>query len=69
MHRASFLLGAIPGILLGLMIGWFGGVRAFANPIIAATYPIPKISLLPLLMIIFGIGETSKVVTEGRRVR
>jgi NitT/TauT family transport system permease protein len=45
------------------MIGWFRGVKAFADPIIAATYPIPKISLLPLLLVIFGIGETSKVVT------
>lgn len=59
----GFLLGAIPGILLGLLIGWFKGVKAFADPIIAATYPIPKISLLPLLLVIFGLGETSKVVT------
>ena len=59
----GFLLGAIPGIILGLLIGWFRGVKAFADPIIAATYPIPKISLLPLLLVIFGIGETSKVVT------
>ncbi len=59
----GFLLGSIPGILIGLLMGWFRGVRAFVDPIVAATYPIPKISLLPLLLVIFGLGETSKVVT------
>lgn len=59
----GFIIGSVPGILLGLLIGWFRSVRAFLDPIIAATYPIPKISLLPLLLVIFGIGEASKVVT------
>ncbi|RMF78704.1 MAG: ABC transporter permease [Chloroflexi bacterium] len=59
----GFLLGTIPGLILGLLIGWFRSVRAFFDPIIAATYPIPKISLLPLMLVIFGFGETSKIVT------
>jgi NitT/TauT family transport system permease protein len=58
----GFLLGAIPGIALGLLMGWFKGVRAFLDPIIAAIYPIPKLALLPLLLFIFGLGEASKVV-------
>ncbi|MCK5342162.1 MAG: ABC transporter permease subunit, partial [Candidatus Heimdallarchaeota archaeon] len=33
---------------------------AFLAPFIAALYPIPKIAIFPLLMIIFGIGEGSK---------
>lgn len=59
----GFLLGAVPGIALGLLMGWFRGVRAFMDPLVAATYPIPKISLLPLLLVIFGLGEASKIVT------
>ena len=59
----GFFLGSIPGILIGLLMGWSKGIRAFADPIVAATYPIPKISLLPLLLVIFGLGEASKVVT------
>lgn len=59
----GFLLGAVPGTILGLLMGWFKGVRAFVDPIIAATYPIPKTALLPLLLVIFGLGEASKVVT------
>jgi NitT/TauT family transport system permease protein len=50
-------------VFLGLLMGWFRGVRAFLDPIVAATYPIPKISLLPLLLIIFGLGEASKIMT------
>jgi NitT/TauT family transport system permease protein len=59
----GFLLGAVPGISLGLLMGWSRGLRAFVDPIVAAAYPIPKISLLPLILLIFGLGETSKVVT------
>jgi len=59
----GFFLGSIPGIVLGLINGWFKPVRAFLEPIIAATYPIPKISLLPLMFVIFGLGEESKVMT------
>jgi NitT/TauT family transport system permease protein len=58
----GFLLGAIPGIILGLLMGWSKGIRAFMDPLVSALYPIPKVSLLPLILIIFGIGEMSKVV-------
>ena len=37
-------------------------VRAAINPMVAATYPIPKIAILPLIMLIFGLGEMSKYV-------
>jgi len=57
----GFILGSIPGILIGLAMGWSRGIRAFLDPIVAATYPLPKISILPLLLLIFGLGEASKV--------
>ncbi|MBI2371532.1 MAG: ABC transporter permease [Deltaproteobacteria bacterium] len=59
---AGFLLGSIPGILLGLLMGWFRLLRALLDPLVAATFPVPKIAILPLVMLIFGIGELSKVV-------
>jgi NitT/TauT family transport system permease protein len=58
----GFFLGAIPGIILGMLMGWSKGVRAFMNPLVSALYPIPKVALLPLILIIFGIGEMSKIV-------
>jgi NitT/TauT family transport system permease protein len=53
-------LGALAGIGVGTMIGLFGLVRAGLVPLVAAIFPIPKIALLPLFVIWFGIGEGSK---------
>lgn len=61
----GFVAAAIPGVLLGLTMGLFRPVRAAAEPIIAALYPIPKLALLPLLLLIFGTGELFKVMTIG----
>lgn len=59
---AGFLLGAIPGTVLGIAMGLNRWLRAILNPVIAATYPIPKTAILPLVMLLFGLGETSKIV-------
>jgi NitT/TauT family transport system permease protein len=56
----GFLLGALPGIALGLCVGLFRPVRAIVQPLIDATFPIPKIAILPLFIMIFGLGEESK---------
>ena len=58
----GFLLGAIPGVIIGMLMGWSRWIRAILDPIVAAVYPLPKLSLLPLIFIIFGIGEISKVI-------
>lgn len=57
----GFLLGSIPGVLLGLMMGLFWPVRVFVMPIATAVYAIPKIAILPLVIIAFGTGESSKL--------
>ncbi|WP_308916166.1 ABC transporter permease [Jannaschia sp. LMIT008] len=54
------VLGAGLGIAVGVAIGLFGLVRAGLIPLVAAIFPIPKIALLPLFVIWFGIGEASK---------
>lgn len=58
----GFLLGAVPGLIIGLTMGLFPIVKAFLDPIVAATYPIPKLALMPLIMIIFGLTEFEKMV-------
>jgi ABC-type nitrate/sulfonate/bicarbonate transport system permease component len=58
----GFLLGAVPGVILGLAMGLFWPVRVFFMPIASAIYAVPKIAILPLVIIAFGIGETSKLV-------
>ncbi len=57
----GFVLGAVPGILIGMLMGLNRYLRAALDPLIAATYPIPKIAVLPLLMLVFGIGDGSKI--------
>jgi ABC-type nitrate/sulfonate/bicarbonate transport system permease component len=58
----GFLLGGVPALILGWAMGWSRQIRMVIDPFVAATHPIPKIATLPLIMIIFGIGESSKVV-------
>ncbi len=53
-------LGASIGISVGVLIGLFSYIRAGLVPLIAAIFPIPKIALLPLFVIWFGIDEGSK---------
>lgn len=53
-------LGISAGISIGVCIGLFSHVRAGLVPLVAALFPIPKIALLPLFVIWFGIDETSK---------
>ena len=53
-------LGVSVGIGTGVLIGLFSYVRAGLVPLVAAIFPIPKIALLPLFVIWFGIDEGSK---------
>lgn len=58
----GFLLGGIPALLLGIGMGLYRPLRAAIDPLVAATYPIPKSAILPLILLIFGLGEASKIV-------
>ncbi len=58
----GFVLGAVPGIVLGIVMALIPWVRSACLPLVSAVYPIPKSAILPLIMLIFGIGEVSKWV-------
>ncbi|ARF14132.1 MULTISPECIES: ABC transporter permease [Sporosarcina] len=59
----GFLAGVIPGIIVGLLMGLYSPIRHFVQPIVMALMPIPTLALLPIIIILFGIGDLSKVVT------
>jgi NitT/TauT family transport system permease protein len=59
----GFLLGFSTGVAAGLLIGVFTLSRSIGLPVVSALFPIPKIALLPLFILWFGIGEWSKVAT------
>ena len=53
-------IGVTIGVWVGVLIGLFSMIRSGMVPLVAAIFPIPKIALLPLFVIWFGIGEGSK---------
>ncbi len=57
----GFIIGCSAGIVLGLLTGMSKLADSIGTPIIFALYPIPKIALLPLIILWLGIGELSKV--------
>lgn len=54
------IIGVSVGISVGVLIGLFSYIRSGMVPLVAAIFPIPKIALLPLFVIWFGIDEGSK---------
>jgi len=58
----GFLLGAIPGLIIGLTMGLFPLIKAILDPIVAATYPIPKLAIMPLIMVLLGLTDFEKMV-------
>lgn len=57
----GFLVGSAAGLVVGTVAAVSAVAEVVVDPLIAATYPIPKIALLPLLVLWLGIGEASKV--------
>ncbi len=58
----GYIVGCILGVMLGVGMGLSKVLRLIFYPLIIVTYPIPKIAVLPLIMLIFGIGDLSKIV-------
>jgi len=50
------------GYPLGVLMGYFRRVNHLIAPMLYLTYPVPKIALLPVVMLLFGVGETSKLL-------
>jgi ABC-type nitrate/sulfonate/bicarbonate transport system permease component len=65
---AGYLIGAIPAIAVGLVMAMFKPVRIFFDPLIAALFPIPKVALMPLLLLAFGFGDASKIALVATAV-
>lgn len=54
-------LSFFPGIALGLLMAQYSIWNRFLSPIVYFTYPIPKTALLPVAMLLFGLGDRSKI--------
>ena len=59
----GWAIGTVAGLVVGFAVGLFTLARTPGMAVVSALFPIPKIALVPLFIIWFGIGEGSKVVT------
>ena len=59
----GWLLGTATGVIVGFAIGLSSVARGVGITFISALFPIPKIALLPLLILWLGIGEEPKIAT------
>jgi len=67
---AGFVLGAIPGILLGVVMGMNKTVRLMLDTTLSAIYVLPKIAIFPIVMLMFAdpFGEGPKIVVVALAV-
>jgi sulfonate transport system permease protein len=59
---AGFALGAAIGLTLGIAMGLSRRVEEYLYPLFKAVSQVPVLGWLPLAMMVFGIGETLKIV-------
>jgi ABC-type nitrate/sulfonate/bicarbonate transport system permease component len=64
----GLVLGSLAGILLGLATGWAARVEYLADPWVTFFRFTPALALLPLYVVWFGYGETSKVLLIATNV-
>lgn len=58
---AGFVLGTLVAVPVGFLMGWYPAVRALAEPYVQFFRTIPPLALLPLVIVLLGIGETPKI--------
>ncbi len=59
---AGFMLGAVIGLPLGVLMGWIPWVDKIVRPVFDFMKPIPPIAMIPVMIVFFGIGIKSKAV-------
>ncbi len=59
---AGIAVSILVGVPLGLWMGSSEKADQVLSPLIYFTYPVPKIALLPIVMLLFGLGESSKLI-------
>jgi ABC-type nitrate/sulfonate/bicarbonate transport system permease component len=57
----AYALAAVAGVAIGTLIGCVRPVRRALRPLVAFFFPAPKIALYPAMLIVFGLGSSSKV--------
>ena len=59
---AAFAMAASVGVILGLLMGLYRSAGLVVEPFISALASLPKVTLYPMVLLIFGLGVSSKLV-------
>lgn len=65
---SGYFMGAIAGVLVGLWLGFSRITERIGMPIANALYPIPKLAIIPLLILWIGAGEMPKILVVAAEV-
>jgi ABC-type nitrate/sulfonate/bicarbonate transport system permease component len=57
----GFVMALVAGVVAGVIIGWYRTVRLIFDPFLNALYATPRIAMVPMIIIWFGVGMWSKV--------
>jgi NitT/TauT family transport system permease protein len=60
---AGFLIATVFGLVLGIAVGWHRALYAGIYPVMVGFNSIPKVAVVPVLILWFGIGEVPAVLT------
>jgi NitT/TauT family transport system permease protein len=58
---AGFFLGSVAAIVIGFLMGWYTIARGLLEPWIQFFRTIPPLAILPLVLVLMGIGEAPKI--------
>lgn len=58
----SLIAAIFVGATVGLVVGFEEKVSRFVSPILYLVYPVPKIVFLPVILILFGLGDLSRIL-------
>src|SRR5579864_1431844 len=58
----SLAIGSLAGVAAGMVLGFHRFSGEVAEPILTALYTLPKVTLYPLVLLVFGLGISAKIV-------
>ena len=58
----GFAISVVLGVVMGVPMGWYKTVHKTFDPLLSGIYATPLIALLPLIIMMFGLGSVSKII-------
>jgi ABC-type nitrate/sulfonate/bicarbonate transport system permease component len=58
----GFVIAVVLGVIAGVPMGWYRGISKAFDPLLSGIYATPLIALLPLIIMLFGLGPLSKII-------